>query len=50
VPPSFVALIVTLNVPFIYGDPEIIPVVLSIVTLDIKPVALKMKGLFTAVI
>ena len=50
VPPLLVALRPTLNVPAAAGVPEIAPVAVSTVSPDGSPVALKLVGLFVAVI
>ena len=50
VPPTFVALSATLDVPAVVGVPEISPVVVLTVSPAGKPVALKLVGLFVAVI
>ena len=50
VPPAFVALIVTFDVPAAVGVPEIAPVAVLTVSPAGRPVALKLVGLFAAVI
>jgi hypothetical protein len=50
VPPALVALIVTLDVPAVVGVPEINPVLVFTVKPAGNPVALKLVGLFVAVI
>ena len=50
VPPALVALIVTLYVPAVVGVPEINPVLVSTLIPAGNPVALKLVGLFVAVI
>ena len=50
VPLAFVALNVTLEVPAAVGDPEIKPVAVLIDSPAGKPAALKLVGLFVAVI
>jgi len=50
VPPAFVALIVTVNVPAVVGVPEIIPLVVFTLKPPGSPVALKLVGLLVAVI
>jgi len=50
VPPPLVALIVTLYVPAVVGVPEISPLVVFTVKPAGSPVALKLVGLFVAVI
>ena len=50
VPPAFVALIVTVNVPAVVGVPEIIPLVVFTLKPAGSPVALKLVGLLVAVI
>ena len=50
VPPALVALIVTLDVPAVVGVPEINPVVVFTDKPAGNPVALKLVGLFVAVI
>ena len=50
VPPALVALIVTLYVPAVVGVPEISPLVVFTVKPAGSPVALKLVGLFVAVI
>ena len=50
VPPELVALIVTVYVPAVVGVPEINPVLVSTVKPAGSPVALKLVGLFVAVI
>jgi hypothetical protein len=50
VPPALVALIVTLNVPAVVGVPEINPVLVFTLRPAGNPVALKLVGLFVAVI
>ena len=50
VPPAFVALKVMLEIPTTFSVPEINPVAVLIVKPDGKPTALKLVGLFVAVI
>ena len=50
VPPPFVALSVTLDVPAALGVPEITPLVLFTVSPAGRPLASKLVGLFVAVI
>jgi hypothetical protein len=50
VPPALVALIVTLDVPAVVGVPEINPVLVFTDKPAGNPVALKLVGLFVAVI
>jgi hypothetical protein len=50
VPPALVALIVTLDVPVVVGVPEINPVLVFTDKPAGSPVALKLVGLFVAVI
>ena len=50
VPPALVALIVTVYVPAVVGMPEINPVLVLILKPAGSPVALKLVGLFVAVI
>jgi hypothetical protein len=50
VPPALVALIVTLDVPAVVGVPEINPVLVFTDKPPGNPVALKLVGLFVAVI
>ena len=50
VPPALLALIVTLYVPAVVGVPEISPLVVFTVKPAGSPVALKLVGLFVAVI
>lgn len=50
VPPELVALIVTLDVPAVVGVPEIKPVLVFTDRPPGSPVALKLVGLFVAVI
>ena len=49
-PPELVALIVTMDVPAVVGVPEINPVVVFTDKPAGNPVALKLVGLFVAVI
>jgi hypothetical protein len=50
VPPELVALIVTAYVPAVVGVPEINPVLVLTVNPPGSPLALKLVGLFVAVI
>ena len=50
VPLAFVALIVTLDVPAVVGVPEMIPVAVLTLRPAGNPLALKLAGLFVAVI